>query len=123
MKRINIILACALLGAGPLVAADGGADYGRGRETDPVATALSSNVSVRVTAQENLTTNLSVRVTAVETLSSNISVRVTAAETLGSNTSVRVTAMEGGITRIFTNMVWDSGATTGNISFTLGIMK
>ncbi len=97
-RKLNITLCvllfalCVLLFA-PSAFAAGGADYGRGAETDPVGVAASSNVSIRATALETLTTNLSTRTTALQTLTTNTSLKVTALETLTTNTSIRITAL------------------------------
>jgi prophage DNA circulation protein len=64
--------------------AAGGADYGRGAETDPVASALVTTVSGRVSAVESGMTTVSGRVSAVESGMTTVSGRVSAVES-GSN--------------------------------------
>jgi prophage DNA circulation protein len=74
--------------------AAGGADYGRGAETDPVASALVTTVSGRVSAVESGMTTVSGRVSAVESGMTTVSGRVSAVES-GSN-------------------VWNTAATNGS---------
>lgn len=55
-KIVAVALLFAIMIAGALLAkAQGGADYGRGAETDPVASALSTAVSGRVAVVEGRT--------------------------------------------------------------------
>ena len=74
--------------------AAGGADYGRGAETDPVASALVTTVSGRVSAVESGMTTVSGRVSSVESGMTTVSGRVSAVES-GSN-------------------VWNTAATNGS---------
>lgn len=45
------------------------------------------------------------------------------AATDGVDATNRVTALEGGQTIILTNVVWDGGATTGNLTFVSGTLR
>ena len=88
--------------------AAGGADYGRGAETDPVASALVTTVSGRVSAVESGMTTVSGRVSAVESGMTTVSGRVSAVESGMTTVSGRVSAVESG------SNVWNTAATNGS---------
>ena len=95
--------------------AAGGADYGRGAETDPVASALVTTVSGRVSAVESGMTTVSGRVSAVE---SGSNVWNTAA-TNGSNWVNHASAMVAAET----NVLITADAKTNTVIIERGSIK
>jgi prophage DNA circulation protein len=93
MKK-HLLAFLMIVCAASISQAAGGADYGRGAETDPVASALVTTVSGRVSAVESGMTTVSGRVSAVESGMTTVSGRVSAVES-GSN-------------------VWNTAATNGS---------
>ena len=72
MLKKLFLSAVLLLGVAILAKAQGGADYGRGAETDPVASALVGTVSGRVTAVESKTNAWNGAVTAANDLTGRV---------------------------------------------------
>lgn len=73
LKYVGIALvAGAIMTVASIATAQGGADYGRGPETDPVASALSGVVSGRVSALEARSNTWNTAATSASTLTSQV---------------------------------------------------
>jgi hypothetical protein len=97
-----LLLALLLLAPAIGRAAGGGADYGRGPETDPVATAALVSVyaatnalTVRMTAAEGATNALDVAVTALQGATGSLDVAVTALQGATGSLDTAVTSLQG----------------------------
>ena len=114
-KRIfSTLIVLAILGLVSVLAAGGGADYGRGAETDPVASEMSMAVSGRVARVESQT-NLWNGVTALQS-KSNV---WNGAVINGSNWIEHATAMEQAVT----NAIVSADAKTHTIIINRGSVK
>jgi hypothetical protein len=66
------LMAGAIMTVASIATAQGGADYGRGPETDPVASALSGVVSGRVTVLESRSNTWNTAATSAATLTGQV---------------------------------------------------